>query len=379
MRTAAIICEYNPFHNGHKFHIEETKRQLEADAVIAIMSGNFVQRGDAAIFDKHLRAKAAVLGGADLVLELPAVYSSASAEFFAKGAVKILDKLGIVDFLSFGSECADKESILKIAKLLENEPLDFSALVKNYLKEGRSYPTARTMAVKSFLGESYSEILLSPNNILGIEYVKALISLKSSIKPFAVLRKGAAHDSLHFTQGIASASFIRDRILNGEDFSAFVPYEIKELFKDAPIHSLKAIEKAILLELIKTPADDLKNVPDISEGLENRIKTAAMTASTLDDLLEKVKTKRYTHSRIRHVVLSAFLGVYDADRKIEPAYIKVLDYNGKGQKLIAAAKKTATLPIVKNTSQVNKLKNPLIKELWEKERTFDKIYEMTEI
>ena len=168
---------------------------------------------------------------------------------------------------------------------------------------------------------------------------------------------------------------------NGETENAkqFVPPFATELFKDTKIHSLKALEKAILAYLIRTPAEELKNVPDVSEGLENRIKEAALVSDTLDDLIDKVKTKRYTHSRIRRILLSAYFGISRQMREIEPQYISILAHNETGQKIIAEAKKTATLPIVRNTSQVNKLKNPLIKSLWEQERIFDNLYNLTEI
>ena len=381
MKLAAIICEYNPFHNGHKFHIEETRRKIGADGIIAIMSGNLMQRGDVAIFDKTLRAKAAVLGGADLVIELPCIYSSASAEFFALNAVKILNALGMVDYLSFGAEKADSSALVKIGELLADEPSQLSDKIKQLSATGLSYPAARSRAVGEYLGAEYADILSTPNNILGIEYCKALVRTKSHIAPFPVLRYGAEHDSDVASDRIASATYIRQLLQKGETENAnqFVPQFATELFKDVKIHSLKALEKAILAYLIRTPAEELKNVPDVSEGLENRIKEAALVSDTLDDLIDKVKTKRYTHSRIRRILLSAYFGISRQMREIEPQYISILAHNETGQKIIAEAKKTATLPIVRNTSQVNKLKNPLIKSLWEQERIFDNLYNLTEI
>ncbi len=379
MTLAAIICEYNPFHNGHQFHIEETRRKTGADGIVAIMSGNFVQRGDVAIFDKQTRSRAAVLGGADLVIELPAAYSSASAEFFASNAVKILNALGNIDFLSFGAEIADTDSLMKIAELLANEPAELSAKIKQFLKGGLSYPVARGLAVGEILGQEYSDIMSSPNNILGIEYCKALIKTQSSVSPCPVLRQGADHDSKFASESIASATLARQLLSEGKNATQFLPEFAAELYKDAKIHSLAALEKAILAYLIKTPAEELAKAPDISEGLENRIKEAALTSDTLDGLIDKIKTKRYTHSRIRRIILSAYLGITDEMRRREPQYISILAHNEIGQKIIARAKKTAALPIVRNTSQINKLKNPLIKSLWEQERIFDKIYNLTEI
>ncbi len=379
MKTAAIICEYNPFHNGHKFHIEETKQKSGADTVILVMSGNFVQRGEVALFDKQLRANAAIACGADLCIELPAAYSLASAEFFAAGAIKILDALGIVDFLSFGTEIEELDILKNIAKLLADEPEDFSSALKENLSKGLSFPAARAKAVGKILGDSAAEVISTPNNILAIEYLKALISSKSRITPFSVLRKGAPHDSNLPEGSIASATFVRDLILSGSDFSQFVPDTAYKIFKDAKIHSLKALEKAILCELAKMPANILAQIADVGEGIENRIKSKAETASTLDELADSVKTKRYTHSRIRRILVSALLGITDADRKAPPSYIKILCQNEKGQKLISAAKKTATLPIVRNTSQINKLGDPALKAHWESERMFDRIYSLSSL
>ncbi|MBQ2932494.1 MAG: nucleotidyltransferase [Clostridia bacterium] len=377
MKTAAIVCEYNPFHNGHKFHIEETKQKLGADAVVLVMSGNFVQRGEVALFDKKLRAEAAIACGADLCIELPAVYSLASAEFFADGAIKILSSLGIVDFLSFGAECEDLETLKNIAQLLADEPDDFSAAIKENLAKGVSFPLARAKAVSKILGSSAAEMISTPNNILAIEYIKAIISSKSRITPFAVLRKGADHDSTLPQENIASATFVRDLILNGQDFSQFVPDDAYKIFKYAKIHSVKALEKAILCELAKTPAENLAKIADVGEGIENRIKAKTETASGLDELTDAVKSKRYTHSRIRRILLSALLGITDADRSMPPAYIRILAQNEKGQKLISAAKKKSTLPLVRNTSQINKLGDPALKAVWERERMFDRIYDLS--
>ena len=379
MTVAAIICEYNPFHNGHKFHIEETRKKTGADAIVAIMSGNFVQRGDIAVFPKESRAKAALQNGADLVLELPTAYSMASAEFFAKGAVKVLDVLGVVDFLSFSAECENLDVLREIAAVLSNEPSEFSALLNNFSASGLSYPSARAKAVEKFLGKEKADILSSPNSLLGIEYLKALILQKSSITPVAILRKGAAHDSSETKAGIASATYIRDLIKQGESFSEFIPHSANSVFENAVPHSITKLEKAILCHLIKTPAEDLRKIADVGEGLENRIKAAALSSKTLDELYDVIKTKRYTHSRIRRIILSAFLGISDDERRADPRYIKILDHTETGRKIIAAAKKTATLPLLRNTSQVNKLGDPKIKALWERERVFDKIYEMTEI
>lgn len=376
MKVAAIISEYNPFHTGHKYHIERTKELCGADYVVAIMSGNFVQRGDAALFPKEFRAKAAIESGVDLVIELPTIFAMQSAEFFAKSSVTIANSLGIVDFLSFGAECADVKKIMDISRLLANEPPEFSDILKKKMDSGTTYPTAVTKAVREVLGDEFAEIISSPNNVLAIEYCKALISAKSNITPIAVKRIGSAHDSEVANDDFASASLIRNLILDDKvsDGLSFVPDECKSIFESAKPHSINVMEKSIFAELIKIPSDFLSNISDVSEGLENRIKSAANEASTFDELISAVKTKRYTQSRLRRILLSAYLGITNEYRKLSVPYIKILDHNEKGQELISKMKKTSTLPIARNTSQINKLGDEFIKTIWERERTFDKIY-----
>lgn len=376
MKTAAIICEYNPFHNGHEYHIEETKRQSGAESVIALMSGNFVQRGDAAVFDKRLRAEAAVRGGADLVLELPSVYAVQSAEFFAKGAVFILDSLGIVDFLSFGAECPQSDRIMQLSRLLSDEPPELKARINAFCGKGLSYPRARTDAVGELYGSEYSELLSPPNNILAVEYCKALLRLNSTIQPLPVFRSGAAHDSDSPCGGIASATHLRELLYSGKSDLAFeyMPSFCREIFNGAEIHSTAAMDRAIICGILKMPPQRLREISDVSEGLENRIKQMALSCTTVSALADAVKTKRYTHSRIRRIILSAYLGITAADRAALPPYIKVLAHSETGCALIRRIKKAASLPLVRNRSQLNKLKNPAASEFWEREDMFDTIY-----
>ncbi len=378
MKTAAIICEYNPFHKGHEYQIARTKELCGADFVVAIMSGNYVQRGDVAIFSKDLRAKAAIASGADLVIELPTVFAMQSAEFFAKGGVSIADSLGVVDFLSFGAECDDVQQLNEIAVLLSNETSEFSDILKKQLDTGVAYPVARATAIKQVLGKDATELINSPNNILGIEYCKALHKLGSSLTPIAIKRKGADHDSATIEDGFASATLLRQLINNRKtkDAFSFIPDSCREIFKNADIHNITTMEKSIIAELIKMPTETLAQICDVGEGMENRIKSAALTATTISELADLIKTKRYTHSRIRRILLSAYLGIANEHRLMNVPYIKILDHNEKGQELISRMKKVSALPIVRNTSQVNKLKNPELKAFWERERTFDNLYSM---
>ena len=378
MKVAAIICEYNPFHKGHEYQIARTRELCGADFIVAIMSGNFVQRGDVAIFSKELRAKAAIASGADLVIELPTVFAMQSAEFFAKGGVSIANALGIVDFLSFGAECDDVHQLQEVAVFLSGEPAEFSAVLKEQLDKGMAYPAARAAAISRFLGSDAAELISSPNNILAIEYCKALYTSGSGITPVAVERKGVHHDSLNSSAGFASATHLRQLIMSGktDDALLYIPNHCHEFFKDADVHCIAAMEKSIIAELIKMPIEALAEICDVSEGMENRIKAAVIKAGTVGELADLIKTKRYTLSRIRRIILSAYLGITDDLRRISVPYIKILDHNEKGQELISKMKKSASLPIVRNTSQINKLKNPEFKDFWERERVFDKLYEM---
>ncbi len=379
IKTAAIISEYNPFHSGHKFHIEETKKITGADTVAVIMSGNFVQRGNVALFNKETRAKMALLNGADLVIELPTRYALASAEFFAKGAVSILNALGSIDFLSFGAECEDISKLSALADSLSEESSDFSLALKKYSQKGLSFPSAQAKAAEDVFGKEAKELLSTPNNLLGIEYLKALSKSKSSITPVSILRTGAQHDSFLPSGNIASATYIRDLFLNGSscDAANFLPENVLFDIEKEKAHSLKNIEKAILYSLINISQNELRQIADVSEGLENRIKAAAASASSLEEFFEKTKTKRYTLSRLRRIVLSAFLGIQKSEREMSPLYIKILGQTENGQKLIKASKKTSNLPILRDTSQVNKLNNPQIKAMWERERMFDSIYNLS--
>ncbi len=379
MKITAVICEYNPFHKGHEYHIQKIKEACPENLVVAIMSGNFVQRGDVAVFDKHTRANAAILSGCDLALELPTHFSLSSAEFFALGGVRLANALGLDCTLSFGAETPDKEALLKVARLLADEPDEFKAALQVGLAKGKSYPQARSDAAKAILGDAAAEILESPNNILAVEYIKAIIKTNSDADFLPIGRKGADHDSLAENSGFASASLIRSKIAHGQNYFELCPPNAVELFRTAPLHSVKTLDAPILGHIIKMSPEELRNVPDVAEGLENRILAAAMEAQSVDELIEKVKTKRYTHSRIRRILLCAYLGIKKEDREQNPRYIRILAHNENGQKVIAAAKKTAAVPLVRNTAQVNKLKDPKIKTLWEQQRIYDKIYELSKI
>jgi predicted nucleotidyltransferase len=356
MKISGIIAEYNPFHNGHKYHIDKV-RDNGADGIVAVMSGNFVQRGEPAIEDKYQRAKSALIGGVDLVLELPSAYATSSAEIFAKSGVDILNRLGCVDEISFGAEEDNILSLKKIAAALQNEDTD--NLLKEKLKEGISYPTALDYAVGQVIGMEYSVIMRQPNNILAIEYLKALNRSESQMTPFAVKRAGCNHDSDTPIGNIASASFIRDNLRIGKTdvLKDYMPATSESILKgniekgDALI-DLDIFEKAVLSKLRFLPLSYFSKLPDVSEGIENRLHSAIAISRTLDELYGYVKTKRYTHSRIRRLILQAFLGISAKDITGEIPYVRVLGFNDVGRSILKEMKFNATIPVIMKASDI---------------------------
>ncbi len=330
MKVAGIIAEYNPFHSGHKFHIDKTKEN--ADAVIVIMSGSFVQRGEAAIYSKFSRARAAVLSGADLVLELPFLYSTASSRDFSLGAVKILDSLNIVDFLSFGSESADLPLLTKIASLEESEA--FKALIKKYSEDGLSYPKAKETAFFD-LSLPYTDL---PNDTLGIEYIKSISALKSKIVPVPIGRT-TAHDSQDENNGFSSASAIREKILKGEDVSTYLPYSFTEKpFPDDALFSLMYYAVMLL---------DKENYPVRSKAdydLLSTIKNTPMTGD-LESFLYNIKSKRYTMSRVKRTLLHILANSGEKIPEFTP-YARILALNSTGSTLLKRIKKESDTKII---------------------------------
>lgn len=339
MGVYAIICEYNPFHNGHKYMIEQIKK--DGDAVIAVMSGSFTQRGDTAIADKFFRAETAAKNGADLVIELPTVYACACAEAFATGGVRLINSLGVVDKLCFGVENNDIKLLNLAADAFEDA--EFKAELKRNMDNGEYYPRAVTKAISKVFSPALSEVIDKPNNILAIEYLKALKN--TPIKPFTVKRKGAAHDSAEAQNNIASASRIRELVLKSEDYRNLVPDYIINNPADT-----KNLEQAILYKLRTMSKEEIKKLPDVGEGLENRIFEAARTSTIINELLGKTKTKRYTMARIRRILVYALLNITEDLPKSAPPYVRVLAFNGKGRELLTDIKKKCSLPLITNVA-----------------------------
>ena len=358
MKIAGIIAEYDPFHNGHAYQIAKT-RDAGADAVVAVLGGEFTQRGEPAWCSKYLRAEAALLCGADLVLEMPVPYALGSAEKFAEGGIKILDALGCVDVLSFGSESGDAEKIMAFAALSERE--DFIEEYKKALSEGISSPSARQKAAEK-LAPELSSVAANPNDTLGAEYCKWLLRLDSKIKPSTVKRYGAGHgEAAVLKSGMASATYLRS-FDEPEDIFPFVPYKVYELLAKAyregklPF-SEKKIEPAVLAVLRMMREEDFEKVPDCaSEGLYHRVFDAVREASTLDGLYLSIKTKRYAMSRVKRIVSGAFLGLDNSVLKnSELPYIRVLGMNETGAAVLKEAKNSGCrLPVSSSLAELSK-------------------------
>lgn len=355
--TAAIIAEYNPFHNGHAYHIAQTRALTGAKYIVVIMSGNFVQRGDCAICDKFTRTRMALAGGADLVLELPLPFACATAESFAAGGVGLADALGCVDYLSFGTECDDIGRLMGAANAVSDSAV--KPLLDKRLAEGKSFAAARTEAVREAYGDETAALLCLPNNTLAVEYLRALGRLHSDIIPVGIPREGVPHDSAATEGRFASATAIRRMLWDGAEDNAanFLPDVSRRLLREAAEQgsapaALCRCERAVLARIRGMTREQLAHLPDVTEGLENRVFESARTAVSLDGLYSAVKSKRYSHARIRRIVLSAFLGIRAVHSQTLP-YLRLLGMTVRGKELLSAAR--PTLPLVSSFKHIHSL------------------------
>lgn len=375
MRVIGIISEYNPFHSGHRYQIEESKRGLGSESmIVCVMSGNWVQRGDAALCDKWTRAAMALRGGADLILELPTPWAVSSAETFATGGVSILDATGIVDTLSFGSECGELAPLEEAASLLSSP--QYALVLRAYLTQGLSFPVARQAAARDLLGEA-AGCLESPNNNLGVEYIRAMSRVGSSIQPYTLLRLGSAHDSDDLGQEFASASKLRKELLSGERRS-LLPYlsaSDLDVLSKVSLSSLSFAERAVFARLRSMSSGDFISIPDCGEGLHHRLARASLEHHTLEELYAAVKSRRYTHARIRRLVLWAFLSLTSKDRPDSPPYLRVLGMNRRGQSLLKEMKRSARLPILTKPAHAKHLPQEA-KTLFEVEARCTALYDL---
>lgn len=330
--TSGIICEYNPFHTGHKKQLDIIRSNQQCDdSIVCLMSGNYVQRGKPAIIDKTVRGKAAILCGADLVLELPINATLSSAENFAAIGVSILSKL--CDELSFGSEDSDGKTLSEIAKALLTEA--FKDELKTELGKGISFPTARANALQAMGFQS--EILSKPNNILAIEYYKAIISQNAKINPVPIHRAGNYHAE-EANINNPSATSVRSLMYQNDCWEKFIPTQAVDCFKNAPLHATEAGERAILAKL-RTMADaEFESLPFGSEGLWRKLMHAARKEATLESIIASVKSKRYTRTRIDRMILCGFLGITNAILETPAPYVRILAFNEKGRKLLNSVK-----------------------------------------
>ncbi len=374
MAVVGIIAEYNPLHLGHLYHINNTKVLYPDAGIICIMSGNFVQRGDYAIVNKNIRARAAVDAGADLVIELPLPYCLASAPVFAHSAVSMLEACGNTTHISFGSECGDI-NVLKKAALASFEEA-FNTNVQEALSHGFSYAHA--------LGSAYPpklrDICFSPNNLLGIEYIRSLVMLQSRVEPITFKRKGAGHDSLELSK-YASASAIRKNISNGAplDILALPSFMLDYIKTEQTLGRfpvlMEAQECSIVSVLKRMSKEEMSEIPEISEGLENRLFEAAKTAATTEQLLSALKSKRYTLARARRILLSAYLGIKRQDQDMPPPYLRLLAVGKRGRSLLHSMKSTATLPIITKPAAL-KLLDDRCRQLALLEERADSLYSL---
>ena len=370
MKTVGIIAEYNPFHTGHKYQLDQIRQKLHADYIVIAMSGDFVQRGTPALFPKHVRTRMALSCGADLVVELPVSVSTASAEGFAKGAVHLLSGLGVTDVLCFGSESTDTQLLMELARILLREPEPYRQLLTKNLKDGLSFPAARSNALTLYTHNPQLATLLSkPNTILGIEYCKAILSLKSSIHPYALQREGSGYHDTDLSDTFPSASGIRTRIFK-EPLACFQdlsPSPSFSIFK-------KAIEEGLYLKesdldplyryrlLLETP-DSLQQYLDMNEDLARRICTCAWEYSTFTEFAAKVKTKNMTQARIQRALLHALLQIRHTPSDFH--YARILGFRKASSSLLSQIKKRGSMPLLSKAADAALLLPPTENNLFQ--------------
>ena len=385
MKTAGIIAEYNPFHTGHEYQIQYVRKELGADYIIVAMSGDFVQRGTPALLSKYTRTKMALLGGADLILELPVSVSTASAEFFARGGVQLLDGLGVVDTLCFGSECGDTSVLMDLAQVLSLEPAAFKEALLLHLKEGHSFPKARSLALSSFLPnfKDIAGILDSPNNILGIEYCKSIIREKSTITPVAIKRQGNAyHQTALSENSFPSASAIRKAVSESCDSSSdifknmiqnFIPLSCQDVFRQALLQKESLVENDLDLlyryRLLMENEESLCNYLDLSPSLARRLLACRDQYTSFSQFTALLKTREVTLTRIQRALLHMLLQIYQVPKQIP--YARVLGFRRESAPLLGQIKKEGTIPLLTKLSDAPSVlgQNPQTLDLL-KETTF---------
>lgn len=387
-KVLGIVAEYNPFHNGHLYHMEQSIKQSGAEYVVCVISGNFVQRGNTSIVDKWTKTKMAMANGADLVIELPTIYATSSAENFAEGAIKLLDSLEIVNFLSFGIETKDLATLNNIANVLYQEPKEYTTMLEHELSRGVSFPKARETALMLYLNDikRYANVLSGSNNILGIEYLKAIKKLKSNLTPIGIKREKVFYHDQFMIDDFASATAIRKMILTRQfdDIMKVMPrssylFLAYELQKGHYVIDLSKFQKEILYILRKMTIEEIADLPDVSEGLENVIKNAANSCNNIIDLVNIIKSKRYTQTRIQRILIYALLGInkkmMESSKKTVP-YVRVLGTTEKGKELLSEmTKKNPKLNLITSPKKfLDTSRNKLLKEMLQNDIYASNVY-----
>lgn len=379
MKVCGVVCEYNPFHTGHRAQFEAIRGLLGSDtAIVCCMTGNFVQRGEPALAPRQLRAESAVRAGADLVIELPLPWSLSSAEGFAMGAVSLLARSGVVTHLAFGAEDADIALLQRIADIaLEKRTVEETLM---HLESGIPYARARERALHARLREQ-AALLQKPNNILAVEYLKALRRLDCRAEPIALARQGAGHDQAP-SGGCASASWLRER-LRADDWDAAAPYLMPDslrLLSQAAqqgglMLSFERLDCAMLPCLLRMNIEDWASLPGASEGLEHRLYDAVRRGRTFEQIWQCAKTRRYPASRLRRMLLCAYLGVTAAHQRAEPPYLRVLALSQTGRCLLRSMAQHAALPVITRPGQIKSLPEPA-RTLFDLEAAADDLYRL---
>ncbi|CEP81671.1 nucleotidyltransferase [Paraclostridium sordellii] len=384
MKITGLVVEYNPFHNGHLHHLKRSMELTNATHSIAVMSGNFLQRGEPALFDKFKRAEIAVSNGVDLVVELPTLFACQSAEFFAHGAVSLLNSLNCIDSICFGSEEGNIDLLLEISKILIDEPDEFKFILKEKLDEGILFATARSTALYEYISrnnilnlkeEKLHDILSSSNNILGIEYIKSLLKHKSSIVPYTITRIQSSYNSHKISSNICSATAIRESLRKGNSLS--------EISSVVPLETLNLISKHIdngfnpmfdefyfdvIRELVARDFDKLSDYFDINEGIENKIYKSIFLTSNLSELQQSIKSKRYTLTKVKRMLNNILLGITKEDMNLvkdinQLPYIRVLAFNDKGREILKKIKLNSDINIINKFSNINFNNGPIFETL----------------
>ena len=384
MNLLGLVVEYNPFHNGHKYHLEKSKEITNATQTVAIMSGSFLQRGEPALFDKYTRAEMAVKNGVDLVIELPTLYACQSAEIFSHGAVATLNSLNCVNSLCFGSEEGNIDILQTISEILVKEPSDFKITLKNFLDEGIVFPVARSKALYEYIKNNHllelsedelQQVLNSSNNILGIEYIKSLIKLNSSIKPYTITRIASKYNSTDIESNICSATAIRNSLKDNTD--------LKLIENVVPLHTFNEINHKIntnfnpvfdymfydlLSSTIIRDVDNLTKYFEVNEGIENKIYSNVFTSKNLEELINSTKSKRYTMTKIKRTLNNILLGINRDDvikvKDLDKVpYIRILAFNNKGREIIKKIKTSSDIEIITKFSKISHVDDPIFDTL----------------